>query len=88
MGRETMQPQYISCIQRNPAVQYLRSHSPVSPSYSHCVELTVDAAYSAVTFCSRAHFCQAQKVDLKGKKIKITTLKWFYYIITVIVVYT
>lgn len=37
--------------------------------YVLCVDLTVDAAYSAVTVCSRAHFCQAQKVDLRrGEK--------------------
>lgn len=46
----------------------LLDHCSRSSSCFHCVVLTVDAADSAVSICSRAHFCQAREEDLKGQK--------------------
>lgn len=48
----------------------LLDHCSLSSSCFHCVVLTVDAADSAVSICSRAHFCQAREEDLKGQKAK------------------
>lgn len=57
-----------ACESSNYNEYKLLDPSSVSPLCFHCVELTVDAAYSAVAICSRAHFYQAQKVDLRGGK--------------------